>query len=320
MPLPVRRSALPVAALLAVALGVTVAGPGPGASVAVADDGGTSASVTRLGGAAATGARVAGATVAVGAVEAAGGTSAEASRTPGHRTGGAANTSAEASRRPRTTRASTSAETSRRLRATRANTSAETPRRARAARRRAARADRLVLKRVGGRGRAPFAVTRDPLPTARAPLTGLPAVVDAVTDQVTAVLAPITGGGAATTSPSPTATPTPTPTPDPAPVSIPAVGVVLRDTPAYRATLSRPTVAAGRVRLQVQNAGEDPHDLVVLRDEDGSGAAIFPLTAPSTTRTSTVTLRSGTYTLFCTLTAPVVHRDAGMRATLVVSD
>lgn len=287
VPLPARRSALPVAALLAVALAVTFAGPGPGSSVAVAADGGTSASLTRLGGAAATGARVAGTTVAAGAVEAAGGTSAETSR------------------RPRATRASTSAEASRRLRA---------------ARRRAARADRLVLERVGGRGRAPVAVTRDPLPTARAPLTGLPAVVDALTDQVAAVLAPITGGGAATTSPSPTATPTPTPTPDPAPVSIPAVGVVLRDTPAYRATLSRPTVAAGRVRLQVQNAGEDPHDLVVLRDEDGSGAAIFPLTAPSTTRTSTVTLRPGTYTLFCTLTAPVVHKDAGMRATLVVSD
>jgi hypothetical protein len=103
------------------------------------------------------------------------------------------------------------------------------------------------------------------------------------------------------------------------PTASTALGVQALDTPNYRMLLSRVSVPAGTVRLQLQNGGEDDHNLLLTRT-DGTGDAIaVPLTAPGTNRTSILQLTAGTYRLFCTLTTPVVHDTAGMHATLIVT-
>ncbi len=188
-----------------------------------------------------------------------------------------------------------------------------TGRRARAARRRAATVERRTR-----RAHLPQTVRTGKLPAARAPLGGLatavPGLLTPAVDAVTGALLP-TGP----TIGSPSTPPAPTPEATPTPVPVPAVGVLLRETPSYTATLSRTTVPAGQVRLQLQNAGEDPHDLRVERTDDGSTAGTFTSTDPGSSRTRTLTLATGSYRLYCSFTAPVVHAGAGMRATLVVS-
>jgi plastocyanin len=121
-----------------------------------------------------------------------------------------------------------------------------------------------------------------------------------------------------TTPPGPGEAAVPPPTPTPPPPSVASVGVLLKDTPDYLAQLSRPKVASGTVNIQLQNRGEDPHNLRVV-PLDGPGPTVdFPLTDPQETVTRTLTLSPGRYYLFCTLTVPVNHADAGMRATLTV--
>ncbi len=120
--------------------------------------------------------------------------------------------------------------------------------------------------------------------------------------------------------PLPATTPDPVaPDPAPAPVAPSVLGIQTFDTPSYRMLLSRPTVTAGTVRLQLRNGGEDEHNVLLTRS-DGTGDAIpIALTAPGTTRTLSVRLEPGRYRLLCTLQTPVVHDSAGMHATLDVS-
>jgi plastocyanin len=78
-------------------------------------------------------------------------------------------------------------------------------------------------------------------------------------------------------------------------------------------------VAAGALTVQLRNTGEDAHNLRIARS-DATGTPIdIPSTAPQSTTTRIVTLAAGTYRLFCTLTAPSSHDDAGMHATLTVT-
>lgn len=99
------------------------------------------------------------------------------------------------------------------------------------------------------------------------------------------------------------------------PPVVPSIGVTLRDTPAFTAQLSRTSVVAGAVRVQLANRGEDDHDLRVERT-DGTGPAYdLPVTQPNRTSTATVSLDAGAWTLFCSLPG---HRAAGMSATLTV--
>ncbi len=83
----------------------------------------------------------------------------------------------------------------------------------------------------------------------------------------------------------------------------------------YRLTLSRPHIAAGPAIVQLDNRGQDPHDLA-LRPGSGAGAILIGetpslkiATAPKTT------LAPGTYTLYCDLPG---HATLGMSATLLV--
>ena len=80
---------------------------------------------------------------------------------------------------------------------------------------------------------------------------------------------------------------------------------------------SRRRIAAGKVEIQLYNRGEDPHDLAARRvRRDGSAVGrTFRVreTRPGDLGEATWRLKSGKYSLWCTLPG---HRAAGMRATL----
>jgi plastocyanin len=106
---------------------------------------------------------------------------------------------------------------------------------------------------------------------------------------------------------------------DPTPPSIQAVGVTVDDRTGYTARLSRASVTAGSVVVQLHNQGEDDHNLRVVPTDHAGATVDFPLTGAGKNTTKTLALTAGSYRLFCTLTAPVNHETAGMNATLTVS-
>ena len=68
--------------------------------------------------------------------------------------------------------------------------------------------------------------------------------------------------------------------------------------------------------VQLQNGGEDPHNLRI-ESLDGSGTPIdFPITTPGTVSQQRMTLPAGSYKLYCTLST---HDAQGMHATLTVA-
>jgi hypothetical protein len=88
----------------------------------------------------------------------------------------------------------------------------------------------------------------------------------------------------------------------------------------YYTTLSRSTVCAGTVTMQLRDVGQDQHDLRVVR-EDGTGDQVqYDTLTPGTTSTRTLTLAAGTYYLYCTLAdGGGSHEAQGMHALLTVS-
>jgi plastocyanin len=138
--------------------------------------------------------------------------------------------------------------------------------------------------------------------------------------------APATPGSASPTAPATSTDPTsdyttPPPGSDngPTPPSAQAVGVTVDDRTGYTARLSRASVTAGSIVVQLHNQGEDDHNLRVVPTDHAGSAVEFPLTGSGQNVTKTLALTSGRYRLFCTLTAPVNHETAGMNATLTVS-
>jgi plastocyanin len=132
-------------------------------------------------------------------------------------------------------------------------------------------------------------------------------------------------GATSTAGPTGTATTAPPPLPDaqapgtatPGVSTTPTsrIGVTAKE---YSLTLSRTTVAAGASIVQLQNFGQDPHNLRVER-VDGTGTpADLPETAPDPRKSQsrTVSLSAGTYKLYCTLPR---HDGWGMHATLTVT-
>ncbi len=119
-------------------------------------------------------------------------------------------------------------------------------------------------------------------------------------------------------------TPNPAPTPAPEPPAAPEpelepvanrVGVRSKDTGGYTYTLSRPQASAGPLTLELNNEGEDPHNLN-LQLQGGAG----PLheiadTGPGQQRAATFDLPAGTYRLWCSLPT---HDEQGMHATLIL--
>ena len=82
----------------------------------------------------------------------------------------------------------------------------------------------------------------------------------------------------------------------------------------YHYMLSRTTVPAGKVALEFVDNGQDEHNLNVLSGE-GEIEAAFPTTVSHGMHEQTVSLRKGSYTLFCSLPE---HSAKGMHATLTV--
>jgi plastocyanin len=83
-------------------------------------------------------------------------------------------------------------------------------------------------------------------------------------------------------------------------------------TTEFRLTLSRIRVPAGRVRIELVNYGEDPHDLK-LRRVGGTRVYTIPETAPGERTTRTFRLRAGRYRVWCAIAD---HEAMGMRALL----
>jgi plastocyanin len=119
--------------------------------------------------------------------------------------------------------------------------------------------------------------------------------------------------GTLTTIPVGEAPPGESPTPPAAPAR---VEVTAEDTEGFRFVLSRPTVPAGKVIIEFVNHGQDEHNLHAVEQADGSEAGSLPNTAPNAHPSLSVTLRNGSYTLFCSLPG---HEAKGMKATLVVN-
>jgi len=80
----------------------------------------------------------------------------------------------------------------------------------------------------------------------------------------------------------------------------------------FHLVLSRSSVAAGRVVLELQNDGEDVHDLR-LRRIGGTRTYAFPLTRPGARSTRVLKLLPGRYRLWCSVAD---HARLGMRAVL----
>jgi hypothetical protein len=114
--------------------------------------------------------------------------------------------------------------------------------------------------------------------------------------------------------------PAPTPTPeiplsDPAPLPPPParLGVVARE---WSLTLSRTTLAAGPALVELQNFGEDAHNLRIERI-DGSGSPLsVPLAEAGERQKADGTLAAGDYKVYCALPG---HDAQGMHARLTVT-
>jgi plastocyanin len=100
-------------------------------------------------------------------------------------------------------------------------------------------------------------------------------------------------------------------TPPPAP-TVARLGVTARE---WSLVLSRVTLAAGPARVQLQNLGEDAHNLRIERVGGGGGVVTVPLAESGERQDGAGTLAAGSYKVYCALPG---HEAAGMRATLSV--
>jgi plastocyanin len=80
-------------------------------------------------------------------------------------------------------------------------------------------------------------------------------------------------------------------------------------------TLSRPEVSAGETIVELDNQGEDNHNLKLQREGSAEPPLAVPEAAPDEHTTAHFTLSPGTYRLYCSL---FEHDEKGMHATLVV--
>lgn len=126
-------------------------------------------------------------------------------------------------------------------------------------------------------------------------------------------------------TPAPVPTPSvPQPAPEPPPAADPPPAVD-EEAPSNRLAvkagefyyvLSRPSVSAGEVTVELNNYGEDPHNLNLQR-QDGEAEPVLsiPVTGSSERDSASFDLPAGTYRLWCSLPT---HDAKGMNATLAV--
>jgi plastocyanin len=83
----------------------------------------------------------------------------------------------------------------------------------------------------------------------------------------------------------------------------------------YSYTLSRPEVSSGEVIVELNNQGEDPHNLVLEHEGSEDPKLEIPSTSSVSQASAHFNLAPGTYRLYCSL---YKHEAKGMEATLVV--
>jgi plastocyanin len=83
----------------------------------------------------------------------------------------------------------------------------------------------------------------------------------------------------------------------------------------YYFVLSRPSVKAGEVTVELNNQGEDPHNLNIRLEGSGDEPLTLPETDSLQRSVATFDLPAGKYRLWCSLP---VHEEKGMAATLAV--
>lgn len=157
-----------------------------------------------------------------------------------------------------------------------------------------ARSKQMIARRTTGRGHAPKAM----LGPRWAKVGATPAAPDPT--------APTTAPTVTYTVPTTTTTTTTTDPPVANALSVRLCDAAGCQGPAWRLTPSSLTLTPGEYFVQMQNWGEDPHDLRIQRDSDGA-TTTFPTLDPGSgggpsNTTKTVDFTSpGTYTLFCSL-------------------
>lgn len=120
-------------------------------------------------------------------------------------------------------------------------------------------------------------------------------------------VAPVVAPPLAPAPPAPPFPPEPEPEPEANRLAVKAA--------EYYYILSRPTVRAGEVTVELNNRGEDPHNLNI-REEGGEGAPHgVPETDSLQRNVATFELPAGKYRLWCSLPE---HEERGMYTTLVV--
>jgi hypothetical protein len=121
------------------------------------------------------------------------------------------------------------------------------------------------------------------------------------------------GGGSAPVTPPALPPVVDPPAVDPAPPPKKArLGVVARE---WSLVLSRTSLPAGAAIVELQNFGEDAHNLRIERVDRSGAAANVPLAEAGERKSGELTLTPGAYKLYCTLAG---HEAQGMRASLSV--
>jgi plastocyanin len=108
---------------------------------------------------------------------------------------------------------------------------------------------------------------------------------------------------------------TPAPEPQPTPQPEPTSNRLSVKADEYSFTLSRPGVAPGDVVVELNNQGEDPHNLNLRREGGEEEPLAVSEAGPLEHRTARFALSAGTWRLWCSLPE---HDERGMNATLVV--
>ncbi|MDX6635414.1 MAG: hypothetical protein QOF06_1617 [Solirubrobacterales bacterium] len=83
----------------------------------------------------------------------------------------------------------------------------------------------------------------------------------------------------------------------------------------YYWVLSRPKVKAGALTVELNNQGEDPHNLNLRREDDEGEPLTIPETNSGKLTAASFDLPAGKYRLWCSLPE---HEEKGMHTTLVV--
>lgn len=116
-------------------------------------------------------------------------------------------------------------------------------------------------------------------------------------------------------APTPIPTPPAPPTPDPEPE--PEANRLAVKAAEFYFVLSRPSVKPGAVTIELNNQGEDPHNLNLLL-ESGAGEPLeIPETDSEERNVASFDLPAGKYKLWCSLPE---HEEKGMTTTLLVAD